>query len=90
MRLSDGEGASQTPGDYGFVAGVEQFDLADDDAVAAEVPPVQAEAQEYAYLRVAFGAEGSGFAGGVWVVDGVLFDLVEHGVGDGGEVHRQP
>jgi len=31
-----------------------------------------------------------GVAAGVGVVDGVVFDLVEHGVGDGGEVHRQP
>jgi hypothetical protein len=72
------------------VAGVEQFDLADDGAFAAEVAPVQAEAQEDPDVSTAFGAERFGFLAGVCVVDVVEFDLVQYGVADGGEVYCQP
>src|SRR5689334_20719578 len=58
-------GAVQAPGDDGLVSGVEQFDLADDRAVPAKMPPVQAVAQEDADVSAAFGAERLGFAAGV-------------------------
>ena len=37
-----------------------------------------------------FGAKRLGFLAGVLVVDGIEFGFVQHGVADGGEVHRQP
>ena len=36
------------------------------------------------------GAKRLGFLAGVLVVDGIEFGFVQHGVADGGEVHRQP
>jgi hypothetical protein len=36
------------------------------------------------------GAKWLGFLTGILVVDGIEFGLVQHGVADGGEVHRQP
>src|SRR5215469_3124622 len=90
VRLPYGRAAGRAPGDHGLVSGVEQLDLADGRAVAAEMPPVQAEAQEDADGSAAFGAQRLRFPAGVWVIDRVVVKLAEHGVAYGGEVHRQP
>src|SRR5277367_2125109 len=85
-----GRYAGQAPGDYRVVSGVEYFDLTGGGDVAEVVSPVGAVAQEDTDAGAAFGAKRLGFLAGVLVVDGIEFGFVQHGVADGGEVHRQP
>lgn len=67
---------------------VEQLELADRDAVPAEMPPLQAGPHEDPEAGTADGAVGLGLLAGFLLV--VVLERVEDGVAGGGEVQRQP